>query len=133
MKTLTDLSLIAQAAIGHNRRAFDTLVRKYSHRSDGSSCTKRWATNFSAMTWHRRLSSVHGSDWGRFADCRTSPPGCYALHTTCIMTIFATGRRRQGWTHCLRVAKECANSLRWMHMSTSIRHSPSCALTSGRA
>lgn len=26
---LTDLSLIAQAAIGHNRRAFDTLVRKY--------------------------------------------------------------------------------------------------------
>lgn len=29
MKTLTDLSLIAQAVIGHNRRAFDTLVRKY--------------------------------------------------------------------------------------------------------
>lgn len=29
MKTLTDLSLIAQAVIGHNRRAFDTLVRKH--------------------------------------------------------------------------------------------------------
>ena len=29
MKTLTDLSLIAQVVISHNRRAFDTLVSRH--------------------------------------------------------------------------------------------------------
>ena len=109
MKTLTDLSLIAQAVIGHNRRAFDTLVRK--HQSQ----VRRFFL-------HQTLGDEFLSD--------------DLAQETFIRAWLGLGSFRglsDYWTHCLRAAKECANSLRWRHMSTSIRHSPSCALTSGRA
>ena len=53
---MNDITLVTQVAVFGNRRAFDSLLRKYQSQVSRFVLVLRWATGSLPTTWHKTHS-----------------------------------------------------------------------------